>query len=83
MDGHSERAGELVSIENNCDEIENYIMDNLSGNLYCLSGFSMGATMAAILPLGSDQVCVCGGLTCKGNPCYPKIQPVNPFHIPI
>lgn len=46
VDGHSERTGELVSVENDCDEIENYILDNLSGNLYCLSGFSMGATMA-------------------------------------
>ena len=46
VDGHSERTGELVSVENNCDEIESYILDNLSGNLYCLSGFSMGATMA-------------------------------------
>ncbi len=46
VDGHSERAGELVSIENACDEIENYVLDHLSGNLYCLSGFSMGGTMA-------------------------------------
>ena len=45
VDGHSERTGELVSLEKDCDEIEDYIMDNLSGNLYCLSGFSMGATM--------------------------------------
>ena len=46
VDGHSERTDELVSLEKNCDEIENYIIQNLSGNLYCLSGFSMGATMA-------------------------------------
>lgn len=46
VDGHSERTSELGSIEKNCDEIEDYILDNLSGNLYCLSGFSMGATMA-------------------------------------
>lgn len=26
--------------------IEKYIINSLSGNLYCLSGFSMGATMA-------------------------------------
>ena len=45
VDGHSERTGELVSHEKDCDEIEDYIMNNLSGNLYCLSGFSMGATM--------------------------------------
>lgn len=46
VDGHSEQAGELVSLAKNCDEIENYVMENLSGSLYCLSGFSMGATMA-------------------------------------
>ena len=46
VDGHSERTGELISVENDCDEIEHYILDNLSGHLYCLSGFSMGATMA-------------------------------------
>lgn len=45
VDGHSERTSELVSLEKDCNEIEDYIMDNLSGNLYCLSGFSMGATM--------------------------------------
>lgn len=45
VDGHSGRTGELVSLEKGCDEIEDYIVDNLSGNLYCLSGFSMGATM--------------------------------------
>lgn len=46
VDGHSRRLGELVSLERSCDEIEDYIVNNLSGNLYCLSGFSMGATMA-------------------------------------
>ncbi len=46
VDGHSEQTEELVSLGKNCDEIENYIINNLSGNLYCLSGFSMGATMA-------------------------------------
>ena len=46
VDGHSERTVELVNLEENCNEIEKYIINNLSGNLYCLSGFSMGATMA-------------------------------------
>lgn len=46
VDGHSEQTGELVSLEKSCDEIENYVINNLSGNLYCLSGFSMGGTMA-------------------------------------
>lgn len=38
VDGHSERTGELVSLEKDCNEIEDYIMDNLSCNLYFLSG---------------------------------------------
>lgn len=46
VDGHSSRSDKLVSLANNCDEIERYIIRHLSGNLYCLSGFSMGATMA-------------------------------------
>lgn len=46
VDGHSERTRDLVSLEKSCDEIEKYIMNNLSGELYCLSGFSMGGTMA-------------------------------------
>lgn len=46
VDGHSPHLGDLVSVEKNCDEIETYINDHLSGHLYCLSGFSMGATMA-------------------------------------
>lgn len=49
VDGHSEQTDELVSLEKNCDEIEDYIIGNLSGNLYCLSGFSMGGTMAVEL----------------------------------
>lgn len=46
VDGHSEQTGELVSLGQNCDEIERYVFEHLSGRLYCLSGFSMGATMA-------------------------------------
>lgn len=46
VDGHSEHTNDLVSLKENCDETENYIINNLSGDLYCLSGFSMGATMA-------------------------------------
>lgn len=49
VDGHSEQTGELVSLEKNCDEIENYVIRHLSGNLHCLSGFSMGGTMAVEL----------------------------------
>ncbi len=33
-DGHSEQTDELVSLEKNCDEIESFIINNLSGNLY-------------------------------------------------
>lgn len=57
VDGHSKQSDKLVSIEKNCDEIENYIMNYLSGELYCLSGFSMGATMAVeIIGRGNVKV---------------------------
>lgn len=57
VDGHNEQSDELVSLEENCDEIENYIRRNLSGSLYCLSGFSMGATMAVeIIARGNVEV---------------------------
>lgn len=57
VDGHSQQTDELVSLEENCDAIESYIIRNLSGKLYCLSGFSMGATMAVeIIGRGNVQV---------------------------
>lgn len=57
VDGHSEQTDELVSLKENCDEIESYIINNLFGNLYCLSGFSMGATMAVeIIARGNINV---------------------------
>lgn len=49
VDGHSPAAGELESLAKCCDEIEKYVKENLDGRLYCLSGFSMGATMAVEL----------------------------------
>lgn len=49
VDGHSPAAGELESLAKCCDEIEKYVKENLGGRLYCLSGFSMGATMAVEL----------------------------------
>ena len=46
VDGHSDSLGELDSLAENCTEIERFIIENLDGELYCLSGFSMGGTMA-------------------------------------
>lgn len=46
VDGHSDSLGELNSLADNCTEIERFIIENLEGELYCLSGFSMGGTMA-------------------------------------
>lgn len=57
VDGHGKQTDELVSLKENCSEIENYIINNLSGNVYCLSGFSMGATMAVeIIGRGNIEV---------------------------
>lgn len=49
VDGHSDNTDELSDLAKCCDEIEEYVNDNLSGKLYCLSGFSMGGTMAVEL----------------------------------
>lgn len=57
VDGHSGRVGELDDLGKNCGEIENYVIENLSGKLYCLSGFSMGATMAVEL-IGRGNITV-------------------------
>lgn len=46
VDGHGNHVRELDDLGKNCDEIEHFVMEHLSGKLYCLSGFSMGATMA-------------------------------------
>lgn len=46
VDGHSDSLGDLDSLEDNCTQIESFIMNNLKGELYCLFGFSMGGTMA-------------------------------------
>lgn len=49
VDGHSNNTGELSDLGKCCDKIEEYVKENLSGRLYCLSGFSMGGTMAVEL----------------------------------
>lgn len=46
VDGHSDQCDELLDLSDNCSEIEKYVADNLHGRLFCLSGFSMGGTMA-------------------------------------
>lgn len=46
VDGHSDNLGELESIADSCTGIEKFIIEHLDGELHCLSGFSMGGTMA-------------------------------------
>lgn len=47
VDGHSDRVpGDFVSLAAACDDIEAYVERELSGSLWCLGGFSMGATFA-------------------------------------
>lgn len=55
VDGHSRNTGELADLSVCCDEIAEYVKENLSGKLYCLSGFSMGGTMAVELA-GRDDI---------------------------
>jgi len=47
VDGHIEGDfAPLLSVEDACTDIERYITTELGGNVFCLSGFSMGGTMA-------------------------------------
>ena len=64
VDGHSDSLGELESLADNCTEIENFIMENLNGELYCLSGFSMGGTMAVEI-VGRGNVRISKVLLCR------------------
>ena len=57
VDGHSSHAGELEDLGKSCDEIEKFVLEHLSGKLYCLSGFSMGATMAVEI-IGRGNIAV-------------------------
>jgi pimeloyl-ACP methyl ester carboxylesterase len=50
LDGHTDKeSGLFVSIKDSCRKIENFVLKNLNGKLYGLSGFSMGATIAVEL----------------------------------
>lgn len=50
VDGHTDKeAGLFISIEDCCEKIEKYVVRNLKGKVYGLSGFSMGATIAVEL----------------------------------
>ena len=50
VDGHTDKdTGLFISIEDCCEKIENYVIRNLEGKVYGLSGFSMGGTIAVEL----------------------------------
>lgn len=50
VDGHSDRVrGDYVSLAAVCDDIEAHVMQEFGGSLWCLGGFSMGATFAVEL----------------------------------
>jgi len=47
VDGHiEENENVLVSMQAACTDVEEYIKSKLEGEVFCLGGFSMGATMA-------------------------------------
>lgn len=50
LDGHcSYKPNDLVSMKQTIDNIEEYILNEMSGSVYGLCGFSMGATIAVEL----------------------------------
>ena len=58
VDGHSKNVkGDLLSLKDCCDNIEEYIDKNLNGHIHGLCGFSMGATMAVEL-IGRGNISV-------------------------
>ena len=50
LDGHcSSKPNDLVSMKKTIDNIEEYILNEMSGSVYGICGFSMGATIAVEL----------------------------------
>lgn len=50
LDAHEEdKATEFISIRQQAEQIENYIMDNYDGEVFAVCGASMGGTIAGIM----------------------------------
>lgn len=50
LDGHYfDDYKDMISLKDNIDRIENYIIEELGAKVYCICGFSMGATIAVEL----------------------------------
>ena len=50
LDGHCDsNVNDMISMENTIEDIEDYIINELSGELYGLCGFSMGGSLAVDL----------------------------------
>lgn len=49
LDGHYDNSASFVSIETTCEQIEEYVLQNHSGKLDALLGFSLGGTIAVEL----------------------------------
>ncbi len=58
LDGHCEsNVNDMISMENTIEDIEAYIINELSGELYGLCGFSMGGSLAVdIISRGNINV---------------------------
>jgi len=50
LDGHCvSKANDMLSLKDSIDDIENYIQEEMNGNVYGLCGFFMGAAVAVKL----------------------------------
>ena len=57
LDGHYDRSPAFSSIEDECKQIETYVLENHAGELHGLVGLSLGGTIAiSILSRGKIQV---------------------------
>ncbi|MBE6754746.1 MAG: alpha/beta hydrolase, partial [Ruminococcaceae bacterium] len=50
LDGHTEEeASQFVSVEKEAEQIEDYILENLGGQVYAVCGISMGGVISSII----------------------------------
>ena len=75
LDAHEEeRASEFISIQDEANEIEDYVMDELGGSVFAVCGISMGGAITNLIwqngIIGADKFVLDGAplLPCGGLP---------------
>ncbi len=75
LDAHEEeRTSDFLSIQDEAEKIENYVMDELGGSVFAVCGLSMGAAITNLIwqhgVIGADKFVLDGAplLSCGGLP---------------